>query len=367
MVTMEKEHQFAIALSCIMQWSAKHVVVLKSFFGSLEQAWAGSQEEWHRLGFSEKRVDKFFLERSEIHPEQEYELVKKHGVSTVLCDDELYPHLLTQIPQAPALLYYLGTLPAQTMTCLAVVGTRKVSTYGESATQLLVRPLAQAGYCIVSGLAYGIDTCAHRIALDVGGCTVAVLANGLDRDSIYPSANIPLAKRIIEHGGCVMSEYPIGTKPQKAYFPLRNRIVAGMSSGVLVIEAPEKSGALITAFSALEQNREVCAVPGPITHRNSAGTNMLLKMGAHVVTCASDIFRALGDDTEDEERTQKDPVVLGEIEQKIYDCVSDEAMRVDDICARIQLDIQTINSTLGIMELNGLIKNVGGMRYIRSM
>ncbi|MEK7122556.1 MAG: DNA-processing protein DprA [Patescibacteria group bacterium] len=285
-------------------------------------------------------------------------------MNTLTIDDEQYPALLREIAVAPKRLYYRGSLDFPKERILAVVGTRRMTSLGKRACEMIVPPLARAGYTIVSGLCYGLDTLAHRLTLEHGGITVGVIASGLDDESIYPQENRGLIERMIEQGGCVFSEYPPGTRPQKYFFPQRNRIVAGMSHGVLVVEAPERSGALITAFRALNENREVFAVPGPITHETFGGTNLLLKLGAHVVTESADVFHVFGDDVDTEKEHPSIKNLTSE-EQKIIDCVRDDEMHLDHIAERTQLDIRVVHSTLGILELKGLIYSAGNGCYIK--
>lgn len=211
-------------------------------------------------------------------------------MQTIDIKHKSYPTLLKEIYDPPQTLYVNGQLRAKEKYPLAVVGTRKVSLYGKKITRSLVEALAQAGFTIISGLALGVDGIAHQTTLDVGGKTIAVLGSGLD--IIYPSFHQQLAQKIIESNGAIISEYELKTRPSKWTFPARNRIVAGMSLGTLVIEAPKKSGALITARFALEQGREVFAVPGSVYNENSAGCNLLIKMGAKPVTKPEDILEA---------------------------------------------------------------------------
>lgn len=285
-------------------------------------------------------------------------------IKTIQLDDPAYPELLRQSFCPPKLLYYRGSLDFPKRRILAVIGTRRMSMVGRRSGEMIIPPLARAGYTIVSGLAYGMDTVAHSTTLAAHGVTLAVLANGLDDASIYPRENLPLVHHIIASGGCVLSEFPCGTTPRKQFFPQRNRIVAGLCHGVLVIEAPEKSGALITAFRALNENREVLSVPGPITQETCGGTNLLLKLGAHVVTCAQDVLHVFGDDIRDRQEQMHLPE-LSPDEQRIVECVRAEALHLDEIAERTKLDIRIIHSTLGAMELKGLIQSMGNGRFIK--
>ncbi len=359
---------YAVSFSRIVQFDAVRMKALRERFESLENAWRASGAAFLSLGFRQSFVDRFLALRDGIHPEREYERMLAEHVAVIFYDDPSYPFLLSKSSKPPALLYYRGEIPGEDdgSIVFAVVGTRKATQYGMRAIEVIIPPLVDERFVIVSGLAYGIDTHVHNATIENGGITCAVLGSGVDDKSIYPSENHRLVQKMIEQGGCLMSEYPVGTRPQKEHFPLRNRIVAGMSHGVLVIEAPERSGALITAYLALEQNREVFAIPAPITAQNSKGTNSLLKLGAHVVTEARDILRVFGLDEPDIKITQKKLELFNETEKNIYTLLSSEPMHVDEMCTRLCLDIQTVNSTLGVMELNGFIKNVGHVRYVRS-
>lgn len=288
-----------------------------------------------------------------------------NSIQTIRIEDPEYPELLRHISSPPSMLYYRGILAKPQKRMLAVVGTRRMSVLGRRACDAIIPPLSVAGYVIISGLAYGIDTCSHAAALDARGITWTVLANGVDDNSIYPRENLPLVYRIIESGGCVFSEFPPGTTPRKEYFPQRNRIVSGMSHGVLVIEAPLQSGAMITAFQALNENREVLAVPGPITHPTFEGTNMLLKKGAHVVTCANDVFDVFGDEQPEPQETVGMPDNFSEEERIILACIATDPLHIDTIAERANLDIRTVHSTLGSMELKGIVISAGSGQYVK--
>jgi DNA processing protein len=248
-------------------------------FSSLEEAWQSNLE-----GILNRQV---IAKRTRINPEKEYEKLAKRGIKVLTIKDKTYPKLLKEIYAPPALLYIQGKLSEP---CLGIVGSRELSPYGFKTAPKLSFELARKGLTIVSGLAKGIDTLAHQSALKARGKTIAVLGSGLD--IIYPKDNQKLSKEIIQTGA-VISEFPLGTPPKRQNFPQRNRIVSGLSRGVLIIEAGERSGSLITARQALEQNRDVFAVPGPINSLTSAGTNGLIKLGAKPVTEVNDILEEL--------------------------------------------------------------------------
>lgn len=287
----------------------------------------------------------------------------KNIVNTITKTHACYPALLKKIYDPPARLYSRGTLPEPNAPFFAIVGSRLPTPYGRAVVHDIVRTLATNGVIIVSGMARGIDSLAHQAALDVGGRTIAVLGSGINDAAIYPPEHRDLANRIIESGGAVLSEYPDDTPPQKHYFVARNRIIAGMSVGTLVIEAREKSGSLITARFALDEGRAVFAVPGPITNQNSAGTNGLIKQGAHLVTSADDILSIL----------EIDPLMpttralsLIPVEAALYALLNHDPQSIDALLDASKLDIATLSSTLSAMEIKNLTRNVGAMHFIRN-
>jgi len=267
-----------------------------------------------------------------------------------------YPDQLNNIPSPPKQLYMLGT-ELKTLTdsfCLAVVGSRRVSSYGRFVTETFAQDLARQGIVIVSGLALGVDALAHKAALDAGGKTIAVLPCGLDQ--IYPSSNRSLSKRILEQGGAVISEYPEGTDPFRQNFIARNRIVSGLSRGVLITEAAEKSGTLHTANFALEQGREVMAVPGNITSPLSAGTNQLIKTGATPITTVEDIMRSLGLETSQHQET----LANNEQEYIILTLIKQGCLASEELLQKSGLKPEIFNQTLTMLEITGRIKPLGG-------
>ncbi len=276
--------------------------------------------------------------------------------------DRSYPELLSQIADPPQILYCRGNLNLLNKTCFAVVGTRKLTSYGKEAAQNIVRGLVQAGFVIVSGLAFGIDAVAHQATLDAGGKTIAVLGTPLDQ--IYPPENSKLAQAILDNDGLIISEYPSGYPGLRINFAIRDRLISGLSKGVVIIEAPEKSGALITAQCALDQNRDVFAIPGNIFSSNSLGPNSLIKKGAKLVTSAQDILDEYGSNLklfEDKKSTlsTKDPV------QKIILAILDKngAVFMDDIVRGSEKETSKVIAALSILEIKGLIKNTGNGKY----
>lgn len=285
------------------------------------------------------------------------------AIGAVVLEEENYPALLKRIHKPPEKLFYRGSLEIFSRSCLAIVGARKISVYGTQAAGRIVKPLARTGLGIISGLAFGIDALAHSLALEENGLTAAVLGCGLD--TIYPATHRRLAEDIIKKGGCLISEFPPGVPAFKTNFPRRNRLIAGLALGTLVIEAAERSGSLITARHALAENREVMAVPGSIFTATSAGTNGLIKLGAQVVTSAEDVIAILKLDLPPLSHASVVSAQLSASEGEILKHLSHEPRHIDEIAAALQLDIRSINSRLTIMEMAGLVKNTGNLRYIR--
>lgn len=269
-----------------------------------------------------------------------------------------FPKLLREIPSLPKELYLIGDLPPEELFYLAVVGTRRFSNYGKEACERIIGGLTGHNFVIVSGLAIGIDSIAHRAALQNKLLTIAVPGSGLDDSVLHPHSNRRLAKEIVQAGGCLVSEFPPKMPAGLHTFPQRNRIIAGLCRGVLVIEAPEKSGALITAAFALDFNRDVFAVPGSILNENSVGTNRLIKMGAIPVASADDILEVFGISLEPK-NLQFD---LSPLEEKVLSALS-EPMQKDDLLRKLGMPAQEINPILTMMQVNGVIKESGGEIY----
>lgn len=268
--------------------------------------------------------------------------------------------MLKNIFDPPKLLNIWGTLPDFNVhPPVAVVGSRKPSDYGQTAAYELSKKLAEAGFCIVSGLAYGIDSIAHRACVENGGVTVAVLGSGVD--NIYPASHKKLAEQIVATGGTVISEYEMGALPLKHHFPERNRIISGLSLGILVVEAAIDSGTLITARSALEQGREVFAVPGHIGEVNSAGTHKLIRDGAALVESAQDIIDILG-----LTKFAGQSFGIGDKERKLLDVLNAEPQQVDVLIDKINLPLPELLSAITMLECSGLIKDKDGRGYIKA-
>ncbi len=337
---------------------------LESYFGNLELAWKAPLGELKRAGLDSSVLRAIDQWRDKISPDTEMENVERYHLQVLTCKDPDYPKRLKEIYDYPPVIYIKGALLPEDEWCLAVVGTRRATVYGKQITEEIVTDLARNKITIVSGLAKGIDTVAHRSALEAGGRTVAVFASGLD--IIYPPENERMVREIIEHGA-IISEYALGTKPRAENFPRRNRILSGLSLGVLVTEADEDSGAMITARDALEQNREVFAIPGSILSPASRGTNRLIQMGeAKLVRTYTDILEELNLTTVARQMEMREMLPETETESLLIKQLSAEPSHIDEVCEKSGLPAATVSSTLAMMELKGLVKQVGTMNYVLS-
>ena len=271
--------------------------------------------------------------------------------------DKEYPKLLAQIHDPPERLYCRGNIGLFNTFCFSVVGTRKITSYGKEATENIVAGLAGSGMTIVSGLAFGIDATAHQEALDNDVPTIAVLGTGVDDKSIYPNTNLPLARKIMENNGLITSEYPTGSTGHRGSFPARDRIISGLSKGVLIVEAPKKSGALITSKFAAEQNRDVFAVPGNIFSLNSMGPNMLIQKGAKPVFSAQDILGAYYENLELNLEPKKNISTKDPIQKKILDILDEKGeLTADEIIRSAELDASLILTALSMLEMKNKVK-----------
>ncbi|MBI2852784.1 MAG: DNA-protecting protein DprA [Chloroflexi bacterium] len=333
---------------------------LLKYFGSLAEAWQAGPADLRQAGLDSSVIRSITTSRPQISLEEEMEKLERFNVQALACNDPQYPARLKEIYDYPPVLYVRGALQPQDEWSIAVVGTRRATVYGRQVTEEIVAELVRNKITIASGLARGIDSVAHRCALEAGGRSISVFACGLD--IVYPVENTELARRIMSNG-MLVSEYPIGTKPRPDNFPRRNRIMSGLSLGVLVIEADETSGAMITAHLALEQNREVFAVPGSILSPTSRGTNKLIQEGAKLVRDYRDILEELNLTAVAHQIEMKELVPPSETEAQLLKHLGAEPVHIDDICRASALPVSTVSSTLAMMELKGLVKQVGAMNY----
>jgi DNA processing protein len=359
----DNELKYRIGFSKIPGIGRVKSALIENYFPRLEDAWVASSSDLKQAGLDSRSVSSIINSRPHIDLDAEMAKMDKYQVKAVPYNSPDYPHRLREIYDYPPVLYIRGTIKPEDDYCLAIVGTRHSTLYGRQVTEDMVKDLVRCNITIVSGLAKGIDSIAHRTALEAEGRTIAVFASGLDM--VYPAENARLARAIIDRGALI-SEYPLGTKPKAEHFPRRNRIMSGISPGVLVIEAGERSGALITAEQALAQNREVFAVPGSILSPASKGTNWLLQQGAKLVRNHVDILEELNLAVVAQQLEMKELLPSDETEFLLFKSISSEPRHIDEICRQCGLDISTVSSVLTMMELKGIVKQIGYMNYISS-
>jgi DNA processing protein len=339
------ERIYWVLLTMVKQIGPARFNLLIERFGSAEAAWNASMLELAAAGLGRRAVESLRKLKSTVDPDAEWERLRRAGVSIVVLDDPAYPGALREIADPPPVLYVRGELSPADDWAIAVVGTRRASAYGRQVAERLVGDVARAGVTIVSGMARGIDTHAHRAALSAGGRTIAVLGSGLDR--LYPEENRALADQIAE-SGAIVTEFPLGTPPDAINFPRRNRIISGLARATLVVEADLKSGAMITATQAAEQGRDVFAVPGSIFSSLSAGPHQL-----HLTAVV-------------EERAAREALPADPTEAALLELLTDEPTHVDDLTRSARLPSATVAATLTILELKGLARQLGAMQYVRA-
>ncbi|HET9111449.1 MAG TPA: DNA-processing protein DprA [Ktedonobacterales bacterium] len=351
-----------LALNRIKGIGPARFMLLLDTFGSVRAAWEASPAAWRQSGLDERTTNAFERQRRAINPEGELERLHALRVGALRVIDSEYPRLLREIPAPPPVIYVRGRLLPEDELAIGVVGTRKVSAYGRHVTERLSSDLAAQRVTIVSGLARGVDTFAHTAALDAGGRTIAV--QGCGPDLVYPPENARLAARIVEQGA-VVTEFPPGTQPEAGNFPARNRIISGLSLAVLVTEAPEASGALITARFAAEQGRDIFAVPGNVTSRASAGANQLIQDGAKLILSAEDALAELNLNMAPQQIELRELLPEDETEAALITCLraAGDPQHIDDLCRASELPVARVSGALVMMELKGMVSLVGPMTY----
>ena len=338
--------------------------LLLNYFASPEKAWTAIASELKASGIGEAISEKIVTERIGIDPQAEWERLEQEKIKMIVWGDPEYPRLLKEIPGAPYIIYMKGEIDLNGAPMISIVGSRKYTNYGAQVAHAFARDLAAAGLTVVSGMAIGIDAIAHRGALDAGGQTIAVLGGSLDDGNIYPRVNFNLSREIIENGA-LLSDFPVETPAGiPGNFPARNRLIAGLSLGTLVIEAGEKSGTLITSGLALEFNRNIFAVPGSVFSPQSFGTNELIKRGAKVVTCVKDILDELDLSTGREKAPAAAKIPDNADEKILLKILSPDPLHIDKISKMAKLDTSVVSSSLAMMEIKGWVKNIGGQNYI---
>ncbi|MBT5262713.1 MAG: DNA-protecting protein DprA [Candidatus Magasanikbacteria bacterium] len=336
---------------------------LIEIFSSLDTAWLAQKKDFKETKWKKELIDEFFFWKKDFDEEKAEKILEQQDIVYVLPNDPDYPTLLQDVYDPPFCLFMRGSLKECAIP-LAVVGPRKNTPYGKHVATELVTELVGSGVSIVSGLAYGIDAIAHSTALLAKGNTIAVLGGGVDKYHITPVAHTELADRIVESGGAILSEFPPGTVPTKFTFPKRNRIVAGMSIGTLIIEAGKKSGALITAQCAIDAHRDVFAVPQNINSPNAIGVHKLIQSGAHLVTQASDILEILEVEARTQYKENKNVIPASPTEAIILQYITHEPIHIDMLIKKTDMQSAEVTSTLTLMEMKGMVKNIGNMMYI---
>lgn len=362
---MDAETKAFVSFSVFPGIGPVRFTLLVSYFGSAEKAWNAPVGELKHINLGEKLTEKFEHFRKTFDIDEYIAQLETLHVSVLTNTNPKYPKLLRQIPDAPFLLYILGkktSQPIDMSRTIAIVGTRNITPYGRDITERLTRGLVECGFTIVSGMAYGVDAVAHKTALECGGKTIAVLGCGID--IIAPPSNAHLYHAIADGGGAIVSEMPLGLRPNKGLFPARNRIISGLSLGVVVTEGADDSGALITARNAGEQGREVFAVPGPVTSRYSKGPAKLLKNGATLVETTDDILDGLGVSIGQRRRVQANAYhAHSKEEQKILDALGEKRMQIDELIRYVNLTTNVVTATVTLLEMNGIIKDYGEKEY----
>lgn len=331
-------------------------------FGSAKSAWGSSEEELEEV-LGKSLTAKFIVFRDQFDVKKYLEKLTKQKISFVCLIDKIYPEQLKKIPNPPTVLFAKGNLKLLESNCLAIVGTRHITSYGRQITEMFTKNLSDSGLTIVSGMAFGVDGIAHKSCLDSGSKTIAVLGNGVDLP--YPRENEKLYEEILDKNGLIISEFPPGQPPSVGSFPARNRIVAGMSLGVLVTEGASDSGSLITANFGLEFGRHVFAIPGPITSQLSAAPLKLIEKGAKLVVSPEDVLDSLQIENSQIGKDRKRLEGLSKEEQKVLQLIENESLSFDEIVRKLQLDSAKAGSLLSMMELNGIIKISGGSYSIK--
>ena len=362
-----EEIKYLVAIHRAMTCSPVRFGKLKSHFaGDWHEAWNAKIPDFQAANIEPKAIEVFFKNRPKIDPDFEIEQLERCGARVLVRGTAGFPAQLETIPNPPAILFCRGEIRDSDFPSIAVVGSRKVSAYGRRAIDKIVGEIADARITIVSGLALGADVLAQKKALDRGSRTLAVLGNGIDQ--IYPAQNYEFGEKIIsENAGAILSEHLPGVRPRPEFFPVRNRLVAGIARATLVIEAAERSGSLITANMALEMGRDVFAVPGEIFSENSAGTNALLSAGeATPATSGAQILDALGlRDLESKKAASKSVPELG-IEAEILKLFGREKCHIDDLIQNSKFPGNVVASTISILEIKGFVKNLGNQVYAKN-
>jgi DNA processing protein len=355
------DKRYWIGSNLIKGIGAVRMQALFRHFGDLELAWKAAPIDLARAGLGLKAIERIVQARQNVDLDKVWAKIEAQGIKILTWEDETYPQRLKEIDQPPPVLYIRGDYLPDDLFAVAIVGTRRVTAYGRQITEELAAYLASSGITVISGLARGVDAIAHQTALKAGGRTIGVLGSGVDR--IYPPEHRGLAEKMFE-SGAILSDYAPGTPPDASNFPPRNRIISGLSLAVVVIEAGETSGALITAEFAAEQGREIFAVPGSILAPQSKGTNKLIQNGALPLLSVNDLMQALDLRRMGDQKAARKIIPTDETEARLMNVLGDEPLHVDEIRNQAELPIEKVSATLALMELKGMVRQVGGMNYV---
>jgi DNA processing protein len=330
-------------------------------FGDVHSAWEASPSKLEEVGLGARLVAAIQDIRNGDGLIRTLEIIHNLDITVLTWEDPTYPRRLKEIDQSPPVLYLRGEIKEDDLWAVAVVGTRRVTAYGRQVAIEIASSLARNHVTVISGLARGVDGIAHMATLQAGGRTLAVMGCGVDQ--VYPSEHRSLAEKLM-NSGALLSDYPPGTPPEASNFPPRNRIISGLSQAVIVVEASEQSGALITAAFAAEQGREVFAVPGQLNAPQSKGTNRLIREGAHLFMDVQDVLEILNMSLAGEKQLARVVLPADANEARLVNLLSREPLHVDEIRSQVGLPIETVSATLTLMELKGMVRQVGGMRYV---
>ncbi|HWQ83921.1 MAG TPA: DNA-processing protein DprA [Anaerolineales bacterium] len=350
-----------IGFNLVKGIGAARMRTLLDIFGDVDTAWQASGPDLRNAGLSQRIVDNLLQVRAEVDLTKTWERLERLGISVLTWDDPLYPSRLSEIEQPPPVLYIRGKVIDEDSWAVALVGTRNPTAYGRQVAGEIAETLARSGVTVVSGLARGIDAAAHQACLEAGGRTLAVLGSGVDL--VYPPEHRQLAQKISAQGALV-SDYAPGTPPDAANFPPRNRIISGLARAVIVVEAGEKSGALITAAFAADQGREVYAVPGGIYSPLSKGTNRLIQEGARPMLDCEELLSSLKLGPVTEFHAARSALPMDATETHLLELLGNEALHVDEISQRSNLPVEKISAALVMLELKGMVRQMGGMQFM---
>jgi DNA processing protein len=355
------DKRFWVGFNLVRGIGAVRLKALIDHFGDAGSAWKGTPADLRAAGLSLKVTERLLEIRKDVDLDKLWDNITAQGIQILTWDDEAYPPRLKDIEHPPPVLYIRGEVLPEDHFAVAIVGTRKATSYGRQITEEISTFLATNGVTVISGLARGVDAIAHAATLKAGGRTIAVLGSGVDR--IYPSEHRDLAEKVMARGALI-SDYPVGTPPDSSNFPPRNRIISGLSLAVIVIEAGETSGALITAEFAAEQGRDVFAVPGSVLAPQSKGTNKLIQNGAIPLLSSQDLMQALNLTRVVEQKTARKILPVDEVEAKVLKTLGNEPLHVDEVRNQTGLPIEKVSAALIMMELKGIVRQVGGMQYV---